>query len=98
MINEDKEQRIGLDAQEVKKHISTMDKGKTHITENFHTHITKEKLRHWCQIKLTSYGPSFPTCLSHPRKCAPSLVNSPSVALLPFWALATGQTGSLRAM
>jgi hypothetical protein len=31
-----------------------------------------------CQLKLTSYSPSFPTCMSHPRKCAPSLLNSPS--------------------
>jgi hypothetical protein len=37
-----------------------------------------------CQLKLTTYNLSFPTCLSHPRKCAPSLLNSPSVAPLPF--------------
>jgi hypothetical protein len=31
-----------------------------------------------------SLQPLIPTCLSHPRKCAPSLLNSPSVAPLPF--------------
>jgi hypothetical protein len=36
------------------------------------------------QLKLTTYNLSFPTCLSHPRKCAPSLLNSPSAAPLPF--------------
>jgi hypothetical protein len=34
--------------------------------------------------QLTTYSLSFPTCLSHPRKCAPSLLNSPSAAPLPF--------------
>jgi hypothetical protein len=34
--------------------------------------------------QLTTYSPSFPTCLSHPRKCAPSLLNSLTVAPLPF--------------
>jgi len=24
-----------------------------------------------CQLKLIAYSPSFPTCLSHPRKCSP---------------------------
>jgi hypothetical protein len=42
------------------------------------------KIRHRCQLKLTSYSPSFPTCISHPRKCAPSLLNSPLTAPLPF--------------
>jgi hypothetical protein len=36
------------------------------------------------QLTLTTYNLSFPTCLSHPRKCAPSLLNSPSAAPLPF--------------
>jgi hypothetical protein len=36
------------------------------------------------QLKLPTYNLSFPTCLSHPRKCAPSLLNSPSAAPLPF--------------
>jgi hypothetical protein len=45
----------------------------------------QEKICHRCQLELTTYNPSFPTCLSHPRKCAPSLLNSPSAAPLPFW-------------
>jgi hypothetical protein len=44
----------------------------------------QEKLCHMCQLELTAYSPSFPTCLFHPRKCAPSLLNNPSVASLPF--------------
>jgi hypothetical protein len=32
----------------------------------------------------TTYSLSFPTCLSHPRKCAPSLLNNPSATPLPF--------------
>jgi hypothetical protein len=37
-----------------------------------------------CQLTLTAYSLSFPTCLSHPRKCAPSLLNNPSTTPLPF--------------
>jgi hypothetical protein len=44
----------------------------------------QENFSHRCQLELTTYNPSFPTCLSHPRKCAPSLLNSPSTAPLPF--------------
>jgi hypothetical protein len=44
----------------------------------------QEKLCHRCQLKLTTYSPSFPTWISHPRKCAPYLLNSPSVSPLPF--------------
>ena len=47
-------------------------------------HRQQEILHHKCQIKLTSYSPSFPTCMSHPRKCAPSPLKSPSVRPLPF--------------
>jgi hypothetical protein len=36
------------------------------------------------QLLQLAYNLSFPTCLSHPRKCAPSLLNSPSTAPLPF--------------
>jgi hypothetical protein len=61
-------------------------------------HRQQERLCHMCQIKLTTYSPSFPTCLYHPRKCASSLLNSPSVASLPFRASTTCRTGSLRAM
>jgi hypothetical protein len=61
-------------------------------------HRQQERLCHRCQLKLIAYNPSFPTCLSHPRKCAPSPLNSPSVAPLPFWASTTGRTGSLRAL
>jgi hypothetical protein len=32
-----------------------------------------------CRLLQLSYIPSFPTCLSHPKKC------SPSVSPLPFW-------------
>jgi hypothetical protein len=35
-------------------------------------------------LTLIAYNLSFPTCMSHPRKCAPSLLNSPSAAPLPF--------------
>jgi hypothetical protein len=44
----------------------------------------QEKLCHRCPIKLTTYSPSFPTCLPHSRMCASSLLTSPSVAPLPF--------------
>jgi hypothetical protein len=37
-----------------------------------------------CQLKLTTYNLSLPTFLSHLKKCAPSLLNSPSTAPLPF--------------
>ena len=56
----------------------------------------QERLRHRCQHKLAAYSPSFPTGLSHPRKCAPSLLNNPSAAPLPFLALVTCRIGSLR--
>jgi len=36
------------------------------------------------QIKLSTYIFSFPTWPSHPRKCAPSLLNLPSTTPLPF--------------
>jgi hypothetical protein len=45
----------------------------------------QEKLCQMFQLKITSYNPSFPKFLSHPKKCAPSLLNSPSAAPLPFW-------------
>jgi hypothetical protein len=61
-------------------------------------HKQKERLRHRCQLKLTSYSPSFPTCMSHPKNFTPSLLNSPSAAPLHFWASATSQRGSLRAL
>jgi hypothetical protein len=44
----------------------------------------KEKLSHKCQLNLIAYNPSFPTCMSHPRKYAPSLLNNPLVAPFPF--------------
>jgi hypothetical protein len=49
----------------------------------------QELIHHRCQLKLTTYSPLFPTCLSHPKKCAPSLLNSPSSAPLPFRASTT---------
>jgi hypothetical protein len=36
------------------------------------------------QLMQLAYNISFPTCLSHLRKCAPSLFNSPLDAPLPF--------------
>jgi hypothetical protein len=36
------------------------------------------------QLIHIAYNLSFPTSLSHPRKCAPSLLNSSLVAPLPF--------------
>jgi hypothetical protein len=54
-------------------------------------HRQQEGFHPRCLLKLSSYSLSFPTCLSHPRKCAPSLLNSPSVAPLPFQASTTGQ-------
>jgi hypothetical protein len=50
----------------------------------------QEKLHHRCQLKLTTYSPSFPTCLSHPRKYAPSLLRSPLAAPFPFWDFNNG--------
>ena len=47
-------------------------------------HRQQERLCHSCPLKLIAYSPSFPTCLSHPRKCAPSLLNNPSAAPLLF--------------
>jgi hypothetical protein len=44
----------------------------------------QERICHRCQIKLISYSPSFHTCLFHPRKCAPSLLNNPSASPPPF--------------
>jgi hypothetical protein len=43
-----------------------------------------ENLCHRCQLELIAYSPSLPTCLSHPTKCAPSLLNSPSTTPFPF--------------
>ena len=47
-------------------------------------HRQQERLCHRCQFKLTAYSLSFPTWMSHPRKCASSLLNSPSATPLPF--------------
>jgi hypothetical protein len=47
-------------------------------------HRQQEGFHPRCQLKLTTYNLSFPTCMSHPRKCAPSLLNSPSATPLPF--------------
>jgi hypothetical protein len=44
----------------------------------------QQKLCHRCQLELTTYSPSFPTCMSHPRKSASSLLNSPLATPLPF--------------
>jgi hypothetical protein len=74
---------------------STMVKG---FLTRIMDHGQQERLCHKCLLKLTAYSPSFPTCLSHPRKCSPSLLNSPSTAPLPFWASTTGRTGSLKAL
>jgi hypothetical protein len=61
---------------------------KLHRVKGFLTRMMylrqQERLHHRCQLKLTTYNPSFPTCLSHPRKCSPSLLNNPSAAPLPF--------------
>jgi hypothetical protein len=58
----------------------------------------QEKCSHRCQLNLKAYSPSFPTCLSHPRKCAPSLLNSPSSSPFPFSGLRNRSTGSLRSL
>jgi hypothetical protein len=47
--------------------------------------IFNKRLGPRCRLLQLAYSPSFPTCLSHPRKCAPSLLNSPSTSPLPFW-------------
>jgi hypothetical protein len=36
------------------------------------------------QLIHTTYNLLFPTCLSHPSKCAPSLFNNPLASPLPF--------------
>jgi hypothetical protein len=50
----------------------------------------QERFYHKFQLKLTVYSPSFSTCLSHPRKCAPSLLNSPSASPLHLWSSTIG--------
>jgi hypothetical protein len=79
--------KLGLNSTQVKGFL-------TRLT----THRQHERLCHRCPLKLTTYSPPFPTCLYHPRKCASSLINNPSIAPLPFWALATGQIGSLTSL
>jgi hypothetical protein len=37
------------------------------------------------QLLQLSYDLLFPTCVSHPKKCAPSLLCNPSVTPLPFY-------------
>jgi hypothetical protein len=54
-----------------------------------------ERLVHRLQIKLTTYILSFLTSLSYHRKCALSLLNSPSATPLPFTDLFTGMTTPL---
>jgi hypothetical protein len=46
--------------------------------------IFSKRIGSRCRLLQLAYSPSFPTCISHPRKCAPSLLNSPSAAPLPF--------------
>jgi hypothetical protein len=52
---------------------------------------TTGKTQSQVPTRTNSLQSSFPTCLSHPRKCAHSLLNSPSAAPLPFRASTTGQ-------
>jgi hypothetical protein len=47
-------------------------------------HSQQEGFHYMLQLKITYYNLSFPTFPSQPRKCAPSLLNSPSTASLPF--------------
>jgi len=47
--------------------------------------IFNKKLGPRCLLLQLAYSLPFPTCLSHPMKCSPSLLNSPSNAPLPFW-------------
>jgi hypothetical protein len=64
---------LGLNSTQVKGFLARLRQYREH--EGFHPRS---------QLKLPTYSLSFPTCMSHHRKCAPSLLNSPSVVSLHF--------------
>jgi len=63
------------------------------------SHRSTERTISQGQLTLTTYNLSFPTLFSHPMKCAPSLLNSPSTAPLPFQGFNNrSERNSLRTM
>lgn len=47
-------------------------------------HSQREGFPPSSQLMHIAYSFSFPTCMYHSKKCAPSLLNSPSTSPLPF--------------
>jgi hypothetical protein len=64
---------LGLNSTQVKGFLARLTQIKQQEGLHSRSHLT-----------LTTYSLSFPTRVSHPRKCDPSPLNSASAAPLPF--------------